>query len=187
MDTLGFTYASCPDSNDHEVRPIISGDDLLDSICSGGLGLDPPEFFQQAELLKGGEVAVGKCSCGALGCGDKRAGVEISSEQVMWYLGRDRRFVFEREQYETALAQGASATSWESVERTAERLVGALDFSARADRGYIFEWASARIKKGQITLSLNVDGRQATIDVGWDHQTPEDGQVRVRAWIAVDA
>jgi hypothetical protein len=165
---------------------MISGDDLLSSICSGDLGLDPPEFFQQAGLLKGGEILIGRCSCGVVGCGDQRAGVEISSDQVIWHLVRDRRVIFDREQYETALAQGASATAWESVERTAERLVESLDFSARAERGYIFEWASARIKKGQITLSFTVEGRQATVDVGWDQQSPEDARVRVLAWIGAD-
>ena len=55
MDILGFSFASSPDSIDHQVRPMIAGNDLLDSLHVGDLGLDPPEFFQQPGLLKGGE------------------------------------------------------------------------------------------------------------------------------------
>ncbi len=187
MDILEFSFAASLESNDHELRPLISGTDLLDSLRVGDLGLDPPDFFQQRELLTGGKVLIGRCGCGVVGCGDQGADVEILSDQVIWVLAHGRRVVFNKRQYESALALGASSTTWESLERTAERFVGMLDFSARAERGYIFQWASARIKKGQITLSFVKDAHQVTISVGWNHKNPEDARNRVLAWVATDA
>lgn len=188
MNLLGFVFNASQESNDHEVRPLISGADLLDSIGAGDLGLDPPEFFKQSGLLKGGEILIGRCSCGVIGCGDQQAMVEITGDEFIWLLAGGRRIEFDRTQYETALAQNASDTAWESLERTAERLVGSLDFSGRAERGYVFQWASARIKKGQITLSfIHGRGHQVTIDIGWDHKSPEDARNRVLGWMAADA
>ena len=163
MNVLGFAFNASHESNDHEVRPLISGADLLNSICTGDLGLDPPQFFRQPGLLKGGEIRIGRCSCGVIGCGDQHAVVQITDDHFIWLLADGRRIEFDRTQYEAAVVQSASVTKWESLERTAERLVGSLDFSERAERGYLFQWASARIKKGQITLSF--------IDCQWALET----------------
>lgn len=188
MNLLGFVFNASQESNDHEVRPLISGADLLDSIRASDLGLDPPQFFKQPGLLKGGEILIGRCSCGVLGCGDQQVEVEITGDQFIWFLAGDRRIEFDRTQYETAIAQNASNTAWESLERTAERLVGSLDFSGRAERGYVFQWASARIKKGKITLSfIDGCGHQVTIDIGWDRKNPENARTRVLRWMAADA
>ncbi|WP_454056635.1 hypothetical protein [Cupriavidus sp. Marseille-Q8015] len=186
MDFLEFTFAESRESNDHEARPLATGIDILESLRPGDLGLDPPEFFGQPELRAGGRLIIGRCGCGVIGCGDQLADVEVFSDQVAWCLAQGRRFVFNKAQYEAALAQGAASTIWESIERTAERLVSGLDFSKRAERGYVFQWASARIKKGQITLSFGVGQRQAMINVGWNHRDAEDARDSVLAWIAAD-
>ncbi|WP_175220878.1 hypothetical protein [Achromobacter deleyi] len=187
MDTLDFVFAESHESNDHEVRPLATGIDILRSLSPNDRGLDPPEFFGQSALWAGGKLLIGRCSCGVIGCGDQIADVEVCSNQIAWLLAQGRRVVFNKEQYEAALAQGAVSTSWESLERTAERLVSGLDFSKRAERGYVFQWASARINKGQITLSFGVGGRQAIIDVGWNQRDPEDARNSVLLWIAADA
>ncbi|PMS17629.1 hypothetical protein C0Z18_19410 [Trinickia dabaoshanensis] len=186
MDFLEFTFAESRESNDHEVRPLATGIDILKSLRPGDLGLDPPEFFRQPELWAGGKLLIGRCSCGVVGCGDQFVDVEMFSDQVAWRLAQGGRVVFNKKQYEAALEQGAASTTWESLERTAERLVSGLDFSKRAERGYVFQWASARVTKEQITLSFGVGERQEMIDVGWNHRDPEDARNSVLAWIAAD-
>ena len=132
-------------------------------------------------------MLIGRCGCGVVGCGDQRADVVLAGDEATWLLARGRRVVFDRRQYEAALGEGASSTAWESFERTAERLVGSLDFSARSRRGYIFQWASVRIRKGQITLMFTKDARQVMFDIGWNHKDPEDARSRIIEWIAADA
>ncbi|WP_152601818.1 MULTISPECIES: hypothetical protein [Burkholderia] len=186
MDFLEFSFAESLESNDHEVRPLATGIDILNTLGPDCLGLDPPEFFGQPALRAGGEFLIGRCSCGVIGCGDQLADVEVFSDQVVWHLAQGHRIVFKKEQYEAALAQGAASTHWESPERTAERLVSCLDFSSRNERGYVFQWASTRIKRGQVTLLFGEGERQVMIDVGWNRRDPEDARNSVLAWIAAD-
>lgn len=183
-DKLKLVFAESPESNDHEVRPFAGEVDIL-TVAPGGpyLGLDPPEFFRQPQLLKGGELLAGRCDCGVVGCGDSWAKVELSDESVVWTFSGKMRFEYDRADYLKTIREGAADTSWESLERTVERLVEGLDFSARENLGYKFQWASARYARGRITLSFLKDGQQRLFDVGWNQVDPEDALERVRQWL----
>jgi hypothetical protein len=186
VDELTFTFAPSPGSNDHEVRPLASGLDILESMLEeGDLGLDPPDFFRQPALLQGGQALIGRCSCGVLGCGDQEVDIKVAPDFVRWDMPCGKRFEFDPEQYRSAVVAAASSTSWESMERTAERLVAGLDYSSRAEQGYAFQWASARIRRGQVTLSFSKDGRQVLAEVAWNHSDPEDARERVSRWLAI--
>jgi hypothetical protein len=87
---------------------------------------------------------------------------------------------FDRQQYLTALAQARADTSWETVERTAERLVTRLDFSVFAGRGMTFQWASGRYDKSNVTLSFLRAGKQELISVDWDHRDPVEAERAVK-------
>lgn len=188
LKKLNFVFAESPDSNDHEVRPLAGEIDIL--IQAPGnpyLGLDPPEFFRQRQLVKGGQLLAGRCDCGIIGCGDCIVNVELSDRAVVWVVSPEKRFEFDRDQYMNAVEQGAEDTSWETLERTVERLVEELDFTVRENLGYKFQWASARIERGRIRLSFLQDGKQVLFDVSWNQTDPEDGVERVRQWLAETA
>lgn len=188
IEKLTFSFAASPESNDHEVRPLVEDMDIL-SVAPGGsyLGLDPPEFFRQASLINGGELIIGRCGCGVVGCGDYIATVEVSTDTVVWTITSTKRFAFDREQYLRCIRAGTTETSWESVERTAERLIEGLDFSSMESNGYRFQWASARIKRGQISLSFLNNGGQRLFEIRWDHLHSEDAVQRVKNWLNENA
>jgi hypothetical protein len=81
------------------------------------------------------------------------------------------------------LSASAKNTSWESLERTAERLVSNLNFSSKLENGYRFQWASARIKRGVITLSFEYEGTQRMFDIGWNNAEPENARTQVLHWL----
>lgn len=188
VEKLKLVFAESPETNDHELRPFSGDVDILAVTPSGRyLGLDPPHFFRQPELIQGGQAMVGRCRCGAEGCDDCLIKVEVSGETVAWVFSLKKRFEFDRAQYVKTIQEGAEDTSWESVKRTVERLVGQLDFSARKSHGYRFDWASARIKHGIITLSFTKEEVQTLYEVAWNSTDPEDGVERVRQWLKADA
>lgn len=183
MSALSFKFAALPDTNDHEIRPFVDGMDFLQPKGKELIGLDPPIFFKQDALLKGGSLFVGRCSCGEIGCDNRVVTVEISDNKVLW---REKNCIvaeFPLSEYIETVRRSAQDTTWESPERTAERLVETVDFANLEESGYVFEWASARIGKGKIVLSFSHHGAQCTFDVGWDGMNPEDAQKQVFRWV----
>ncbi len=183
MNRLAFNFADSPSSNDHQVRPLVDGVDLLELIETDSLGIDPPEFFRQPALLSGGRLLIGRCSCGVVGCDDVFAGVVRTDDSVTWQLAGDRTYEFDPAGYSSCIKSGTADTDWESTERTAERLVASLDFSTAEEDGYRFDWASARISRGRMTLSFWKEGTQRLFKIGWDGKDPEDAAKQVRRWI----
>jgi len=178
---LGFKFLPSEFSNDHQARIIVDGHDILQGIDNSLLGIDPVEFFSQPSLRSSGELLIGRCECGCVGCGDVSVVVCRSSEKVEWLsVSPELAFVFPLPGYDVTVAAGTSDVSWESLERTAERLVSKLDYSELAKRGLLFEWASARIKKDQITLSFKKGGEQHLYEAPWDHKVPTDAVVAAR-------
>ena len=184
-DKLKLQIIPSPTSNDHQVRLNLDDRDLLSK--SGRIGLDPRDFFGQQALHLGGRALIGRCGCGTIGCDDLSVSIEIQSETVTWTLSETATHQFSRARYFRELEAAALDNSWESVERTAERLVEDLDFSSRSENGYELDWASARIKRCQIVMSFTKDGSQVLVDIGWDGKDPDDACKRVRAWLAEDA
>ena len=183
MSRLAFQFAGSPSSNDHQVRPLVDGVDLLDLIETDSLGIDPPEFFRQPALLSGGRLPIGRCSRGVVGCDDVFADVVRTDDSVTWQLPANRRYAFEPAGYSSCIKSGADDTGWESAERTAERLASSLDFSTVEEHGYRFGWASARISRGRMTLSFWKEDTQRLFEIGWDEGNPEDAAKQVRRWI----
>jgi len=184
MHAIALQFESSPYSNDHQVRPVIDGIDLLRDMGDDLLGLDPPQLFRQPALSRGGDLVVGRCSCGDAGCGAVRVDVEVADRSVTWQVGTERTYHFELQQYLECIERASRNTSWESVGRTAERLVSLVDFSRMADRGYRFEWASTRITRACVTLSFSKDGKQRLFQVEWDDMRAEDAEQQVRLWAA---
>ncbi len=166
------------------MRPVIDGIDLLRDMADDLLGLDPPQFFRQPALSRGGNLVVGRCSCGDAGCGAVRVDVEVADRCVTWQFGTERSYHFELQQYLECIERASLNTSWESVGRTVERLVSSVDFLRMADLGYRFEWACTRITRACVTLSFSKDGKQRLFQVEWDDRRAENAEQQVRLWAA---
>ncbi len=184
MHAIALQFESSPYSNDHQVRPVIDGIDLLRDMADDLLGLDPPQLFRQPALSRGGNLVVGRCSCGDAGCGAVRVDVEVADRFVTWQFGTERSYHFELQQYLECIERASLNTSWESVGRTVERLVSSVDFSRMADLGYRFEWASTRITRACVNLSFSKDGKQRLFQVEWDDRRAENAEQQVRLWAA---
>jgi hypothetical protein len=171
MNTLAFKIEPCPVANDHQVRHIIDGQDWFED--DDTLGIDPPEFFSQESLTTGGTIIVGRCSCGTVGCDDIEFQVERKSPAVFWRVREGVSYMFRESDYDRLIDSASSDHSWEDANRTAERLVAGALAGTTIDDGFRFDWASARIGHGKITLSYSRSGEQRTFDFGWDGVTPD--------------
>ncbi|BCX47726.1 hypothetical protein HAHE_16340 [Haloferula helveola] len=171
MNTLAFKIEPCPVANDHQVRLIVDGHDWFED--DDTLGIDPPEFFAQGALISGGMITVGRCGCGAVGCDNIEFEVERKSPGVIWRVREGVSYVFRESDYDRLIEAASSDFSWEDANRTAERLVADVLAGTTIDDGFQFDWASARVGHGKITLSYSRAGEQRTFDFGWDGVTPE--------------
>lgn len=178
---LSFEFLPSEFSNDHQVRILADGQDLLEKIDKSSLGLDPVEFFAQPTLHTTGWLLIGRCECGCAGCDDVRAAVTRTEQDVLWDLAsRGMQFSFALPDYDEAMKIGAADFSWETPQRTAERLVSKLDYSEFARYGLVFGWASARIEENQMTLSFMKDGNQILYKAPWDSQEPSHAVATVQ-------
>ena len=181
MHPLSFIFLPSEGSNDHQVRVLISGQDILAKIRTTWFGLDPVQFFAQEALRSSGTLFIGRCSCGDIGCGNVSVFVERSPDKIEWAFLHEQaeKLVFASSDYDRAIEEAASDFSWESIERTAERLVSQLDYSPLLDYGLRFKWASAQLAKDKISASFSYESGQQTmgqriLGATWNHQRPED-------------
>jgi hypothetical protein len=184
MNVIALHFEASPFSNDHQVRPVIDDIDLLRAFADDSLGIDPPQFFRQPALGRGGKLLIGRCSCGDVGCGPVLVDVAVADQRVSWQFGTERAYHFEMQQYLQCFERASLNTTWESVGRTAERLVSSIDFARLSDQGYRFEWASTRITRACVTLCFLKGGMQRLFGVEWDDRRAEDAEQQVRRWVA---
>jgi len=153
-----------PETNDHQVRIIIDGDDWLDA---SSLGLDPREFFQQSALKTNGSLTVGRCDCGVIGCCDTIVDVIRTDSSIAWTDPTGLKLTFDRNAYDAEIDRAMTDTEWEDVNRTVERLAGEILVGHDLD-GFHFQWASARIKTETLTMSYVMRDQQKLIEIPWD-------------------
>jgi hypothetical protein len=177
MSTLAFDIMPSPSSNDHQARIRIDGTDWLGQEY---LGLDPSRLFGQPALTTGGKLLVGRCECGCEGCDDVLVDVLRQGQEVLWTNAKGLKLHFDSEEYDTVVASAREDFSWEDTERTAERLVSAVFIGVVLDGGYAFDWASARIRDGLMTLSFSKGGTQKLFEFAWDGQSPQDALAGAR-------
>jgi hypothetical protein len=171
MNTLAFEIKPSPSSNDHEARVRIDGSDWLGQEY---LGFDPPRLFSQASLADGGRLLIGRCECGCEGCDDVWVDVLREGQEVLWTNAKGLRLHFDRQEYDRVVASAREDVSWEDTKRTAERLVSAVFSKLLLEGGYAFDWASARVHEGVMSLSFRKSGTQKLFEFSWDGQSPED-------------
>ncbi|QVN18586.1 hypothetical protein [Burkholderia pyrrocinia] len=165
--SLAFRALASPETNDHEVRIVIDGEDIIDRL-SPAIGLDPIDFFEQHALLQGGRAVIARCDCGVRGCGDWTAKITVGDTFVEWNADVIGTLRFPSDAYRRWTVGAANDRGWEDANRRAERLVSEVLAGMHLDDGKVFQWASARIAPGQIKLSFWGDGEQSFLSIDWD-------------------
>lgn len=168
MNKLTFKILPSPESNDHEIRILIDDEDFLGADY---LGLDPPAFFSQENFDKNGELMIGRCTCGCEGCSDFPITVIANEDTVSWTNNNGLNLLFDKHDYDSSIDTARNDFSWEDIKRKVERLTTNVLKKSQTKDNYNFNWASARIKENQITLSFSKNGDQKLFDIVWDGQT----------------
>lgn len=172
LNQLDYQIVPSPDSNDHEVRLIVDGVDILGDTR---LGLDPLDFIRRVHSDASGNVVVGRCACGCIGCDDVIAKVRFDELSVQWgLLGNAYRF--ESNAYKTTLKEIAVDHSWEDIGRRVERLITETVEADQRWRGrkLDFDWVSTRCSRHQLTYSFRRNREQVIFSTGWDGSTEHD-------------
>jgi len=172
LNELSYKIEPSEFSNDHEVRLLVDGDDVLGP---DQLGLDPIDFLAFVRPDMAGRVLVGRCDCGCIGCSDIFAEVQLADHHAIWQLS-GRTYHFEVASYKSTLTDIASDHSWEDIGRRVERI---LTERIRVDDRWVtedthFDWVSTRCSRHQLTYSFTIAGQQVTFVTGWDAQTEAD-------------
>jgi len=117
FSAIEFIILESSESNDHEVRVIINGEDWL-----GGnrLGIDPPQLTNQLVSIPSGELLVGRCHCGCVGCDDFYVEVRQGAEVTEWHPPSGKIVRFRTEDYLQRLDALNRNHSWEPTGRTSK-------------------------------------------------------------------
>ncbi len=180
LHTIGFAFGPSPASNDHQVRILVDGEDWLGD---SSLGIDPPEFFAQPALMVGGELLVGRCECGCVGCDDVAVQVVRRPNEVGWSGLQGPVLKFAATQYDFAVDRAKNDLTWETPNRTAERLSANVLAGLVLSDGFAFQWASTRIRSGVLSLSFLRDGVQRIVDLTWDCQSPDTARASAESFL----
>lgn len=174
---LRIEVSPSPESNDHQARILIDGEDWL--WRAGAIGLDPPDLLKELAKQQG-PITVGRCTCGCLGCGDVEVDVQRHGTHVEWIATGGALLQFGAAQYDQEVVRFRDDHSWETLGRRVEREVGDVFSGCRTAKGLIFEWASTRIKEGLIHLSFTRSGIQDLRNFAWDGKSIESALNQAR-------
>lgn len=170
MNALSFKILPTDESHDHEIRILIDDSDILGNDY---LGIDPPEFFGQHSLITTGQLLIGRCSCGVVGCDDYPVNVNIFDNKITWTNNNGLNLEFDKSVYLKAISNAKADHSWENKERRVERLTSDMLKNTKTMNNYKFDWTSARIKENVITVSYSKDGQQNLFEFNWDGRTDQ--------------
>jgi len=176
-----------PETNDHEVRFVADGVDIIDSHWGGMIGLDPDDVLVQPCELRGATrplaVTIARCSCGVIGCGSIEVKIRRSQNHVVWEHAGDRvpdqplRMSFLAESYDAEVERALHDHNWETPDRTAARLLASrVKRDILAESQLTFSWASGRIQAETFTISLILEPGpcQVLLHVPWSGESPEE-------------
>jgi hypothetical protein len=161
LPTLRLEVRPSPETNDHEVRVLVDGEDLINARWPDMIGLDPDDLLVSPSPLRAGTrhdaTVVARCDCGIVGCGSQEVRVVAQGERVLWRFEEGDELAFAAGAYLTEIECAERDTSWETPDRTAARLVRqGVDRQALARHGLRFDWSSARVAEGRFTVALTL-------------------------------
>ena len=186
--TFRIVVSPAPESNDHQVRYLLSGKDLIAGLWGDMLGLDPDEVLMQpCPLLPStarGPVTVARCSCGVTGCGSEEVSLHEANDVVRWMSKGKSLLSVDAGDYRREVIRALADFSWETPDRTASRLFKARFDPTRLEQaGLTLEWASGRVRRGKFTSSLRLRENglyQVLVSIPWRklglrrHSAPPD-------------
>ncbi|HNQ77643.1 MAG TPA: hypothetical protein PK802_07915 [Candidatus Cloacimonadota bacterium] len=187
MAEISFVIEPNNPSNDHQVRIIVDGQDLIACYCDDMLGIDPPDFFTDRALLEFGKLIFARCSCGVVGCGDAIVHTSRDHITVIWdsfspKIPGIRSLTFSRQQFDAAVEAARNDHSWETAERTAERFIAELDFTSLNEQGLAFRWASGRLNNTKISVCFYLDlTYQVIVSAPWNHVAVQEAVSGIQA------
>jgi hypothetical protein len=179
MNSIRFAITPSPETNDQEVRILIDAEDWLGEDKKG---MDPPELFRQISERNTGNLLVGRCYCGVVGCGDVFVYVTREKSTVRWRVSDTQSFEFNRIDYDETIERLLNDDSWEDTNRRVERLIAKQFRDTKIGKEFDFRWASARIKANVIHLSYANDSEQRLLEFNWDGETEESALKRARSF-----
>lgn len=151
MNILSYEILANPEDRTHEVRLIVDGKDWIGSAF---LGLDPPDLVAQLTQIRNGRLLLARCVCGVIGCDDLVVEIVTASDHVKW-LRKDRMpVIFNVRDYNDQVMHLAQDRTWETISRSVERHINDIFSGKMTDDGYIYDWASTRIKPHIVTISV---------------------------------
>ncbi len=103
MNVISLNIFPSAESNDHQVRILIDGNDVLGNAY---LGIDPPIFFALPNLCCNGQLLIGRRTCGC--CGNFLVDVRVSKYKVIWMNNKLSRLIFNRYDYENTIKMQCS-------------------------------------------------------------------------------
>jgi hypothetical protein len=187
LNTISFQVVPSPDTNDHEVKIFVDGQDFIARHWPDMMGMDPDEVLSSYHALlprnNPHDATVVRCGCGIIGCGSASVRISGDTDHVIWEVWQGDRhkpptriLVFDRSQYMQAVKDAVEDHSWETPDRTAARILSSIvDHSALKTNNLKYEWASGRIREATLTISLRGPQgyQQILLHVPWDKQSPE--------------
>lgn len=163
-----------PGSSYPQARIWIDGADWLGPEVSG---LDPQELEHELIHQGAGNLLLGRLEY--YFDNDELRYEVLRNERAVVWTDHERVLIrFAPRQYDAELARFAADKSWETVERTAERIVTPVFHGTTIKRGFGFEWASARGRVGVVRLAYRKGGKQKFLKFEWDGKDPEDALKR---------
>lgn len=182
---IAFRVEPSPDSNDHQVRIIIDGVDMLWKHAPDMLGVDPEDILKLdllASRKDSHEEIIARCACGVIGCGNATVQISQEADAVIWdkwggdlYHRNPGTLTFRKNQYDEAVRTVLNDHSWEPPDRTAARLLRSeVNHEFLANYGLEYEWSSGRVKESSFTISLLSRTGQVLLNLSWQGESPEE-------------
>jgi hypothetical protein len=171
-----------PETNDHEVRFFVDGDDIIARFWKDMMGLDPDDILVAPCPLYASQphkATLARCSCGVIGCGIIEVNIERSGDEVRWSWGdaeSQQAVSFLAASYDKELGRALTDTSWETPDRTAARLLAnQVDRQTLASHGLTFTWGSGRVRQGAFSVALRLEPGpyQVLVHLPWIGEAPE--------------
>jgi hypothetical protein len=173
-----------PETDDHEVRFLAEGEDIIAKYWKVMMGLDPDDILVEPCPLRCGSdphrATIARCGCGVIGCGSVEVEVVRSRTNVEWRWGSPdstESLKFLARSYDSEVERALNDTSWETPDRTAARLLaGKVDRKALGRYGLSYSWASGRIHERALTVSLNLEPGpyQVLVHLPWHAESPSE-------------
>lgn len=187
LNVIRFEVVPSPDTNDHEVKIFLDGEEFIPKHWSGMMGMDPDQLLSYRHLSAQDEphqTTVVRCGCGVVGCGNASVRILAQGDRVVWDDWQGDRgeppaetLVFDRAQYTKAVKHAIEDHSWETPDRTAARILASIiDYNTLEANDLKYQWASGRCRSGTLTVSLRgPEGyHQILVHLEWKEQSAEE-------------